>query len=182
MSRNNRVTLATSNECHYLRGIKGGWGGVLRTYHGLKVKKNASRWIKIRVHVSRLFSKIHSSLLSSLLIVWDLHPSADFSNRVLFQSGILDNAFPTQLSNQCTQWCAAYASVNSRCAQPPFPGLLRGICPSFPGVGHSQILHCPGAGHLPTPGPFPSFWHARSFLWEYNDTEGFSGKNADWPI
>ena len=146
MSRNNRVTLATSNECHYLRGIKGG-GGVLRTYHGLKVKKNASRRIKIRVHVLRLFSKIHSSLLSSLLIVWDLHPSADFSNRVLFQSGILDNAFPTQLSNQCTQWCAAYASVNSRCAQPPFPGLLRGICPSFPGVGHSQILHCPGAGH-----------------------------------
>ena len=38
-----------------------------------------------------------------------------------------------------------------------------------------------GAGHLPTPGPFPSFWHARGFLSEYNYTEGFTGK-AVWLI
>ena len=47
---------------------------------------------------------------------------------------------------------------------------------SVPGVGHLQILHCPGTGHLPTPGPLASFWHARSFLSEYNYTEGFTGK------
>ena len=28
---------------------------------------------------------------------------------------------------------------------------------SVPWVGHLQILCCPGTGHLPTPGPFPSF-------------------------
>ena len=48
------------------------------------------------------------------------------------------------------------------------------------GVGHLQILHCPGARHLPTPGPFPSFSHARGFLSKYNYTEGFTGKKADW--
>ena len=45
------------------------------------------------------------------------------------------------------------------------------------GVGHLQILHCPGAGHLPTPWLFPNFWHARGFLSEYNYTEDFAGKN-----
>ena len=49
------------------------------------------------------------------------------------------------------------ASVNSGCTQPP-PGLLAGDLPklSVPGVGHLQILCCPWAGYLPTPGPFPS--------------------------
>ena len=47
---------------------------------------------------------------------------------------------------------------------------------SVPGVGHLQILCCSGAGHLPTPRPFPSFWHARGFLSEYNYTEDFTGK------
>ena len=40
------------------------------------------------------------------------------------------------------------ASVNSSCAQVPPPS------------NHLQILCCPGAGHLPTPGLFPSFWWA----------------------
>ena len=53
---------------------------------------------------------------------------------------------------------------------------------SVPGVGHLQILHCLGAGHLTTPGPFPSFWHTHGFLSEYNYTEGFTGKKADWLI
>ena len=77
--------------------------------------------------------------------------------------------------NSCEIWCSFsqtpkrnflwcyYASVNSSCAQPPR-------------VGHLQILHCPGAGHLPTPGPFLSFWHARGFLSESNYTEDFTGK------
>ena len=46
-----------------------------------------------------------------------------------------------------------------------------------PGVGHLQILHCLGAGHFPTPGLFPNFWHARGFLSEYNYPEDFAGKN-----
>ena len=46
---------------------------------------------------------------------------------------------------------------------PPPPPALQGYCGAFArlvsprGLGHLQILHCPGAGHLPTPGPFPSF-------------------------
>ena len=61
---------------------------------------------------------------------------------------------------------ALNASVNSTCAQPPrataghFPTL------SVPGVGYLQILHCPGAGHLPTRG------HSRAF-----DTHAVSYQN-----
>ena len=53
---------------------------------------------------------------------------------------------------------------------------------SVAGVGHLQILHCLGAGHSPTPGPFSRFSHARGVLSEYNYTEGFTGKKADWFI
>ena len=53
-------------------------------------------------------------------------------------------------------------------------GHLRAL--SVPGVGHLQILCCSGARHLPTPRPFPSFWHARGFLSEYNYTEDFTEK------
>ena len=60
----------------------------------------------------------------------------------------------------------------------PLPRLLRGICPPVPGVGHLQILRCPGARHLPTPGPTTSFWHARGFLSEYNYREDFTGKTS----
>ena len=53
------------------------------------------------------------------------------------------------------------ASVKSSCAQPcpPPPRATAGHLPALSvlGVEHLQILHCPGAGHLPTPGPFPSF-------------------------
>ena len=72
----------------------------------------------------------------------------------------------------------ANASLNSSCAPPPQPpqataGHLLPL--SVPGVGYLQILHCSGAGHLPTPGPLVSFSHARSFLSEYNYSEGFIG-------
>ena len=66
---------------------------------------------------------------------------------------------------------------------PPPPSPLRatvGHLPalSVPGVWHLQILHCPGARHLPNPGPTPSFWHAHSFLSEYNYTEDFTWKTS----
>ena len=52
-----------------------------------------------------------------------------------------------------------HASVNSSCAQlhrPPPPGYCAALARLFsPGVGHLQILRCPGAGHLPTPGAIP---------------------------
>ena len=70
------------------------------------------------------------------------------------------------------------ASVNSTCAQPPpLPRATASHLPalSVPGVRHLQIFHCPGAGHLPTPGPFP-FKHTRGFPSECNYTEGFTGK------
>ena len=60
------------------------------------------------------------------------------------------------------------ASVNSSCTHPP-PRAT---------AGHLQILWYPGAGHLPTPGPFPSFWSPRTFLSEYNYTEDFTEKES----
>ena len=51
---------------------------------------------------------------------------------------------------------------------PPPPGLLQGICLVSPGGGAFANFALPGAGHLPTPEQFPSFWHARGFLSEYN--------------
>ena len=72
------------------------------------------------------------------------------------------------------------ASVSCICqfrlrpAPPPPPGYTgpsRGWC-------NFQILCCPGSGHLPTPGPFPSFRHARGFLSEYNYTQDFIGKES----
>ena len=74
-----------------------------------------------------------------------------------------------------------YSSVNFSCAHPPPP--LRATAGHLPavsvrlGMGHLQILRYPGTGHLPTLGLFPSFWHARGFLSEYNYTEDFAGKN-----
>ena len=70
---------------------------------------------------------------------------------------------------------------------PPPPRATAGNLPALlvPGVGHLRILHCPGAGHLPTPGPFPSLTRTRFpiRIWvEYNYTEGFIGKKADWLI
>ena len=49
------------------------------------------------------------------------------------------------------------ASVNSTYAQPPGATARDLTALSVPGVGHLHIFHCPWAGHLPTPGPFPSF-------------------------
>ena len=40
-----------------------------------------------------------------------------------------------------------------------------------PGVGHLQILCCPGARHLPTLGLFPSFWWVKL---ELTDAEFYS--------
>ena len=65
-------------------------------------------------------------------------------------------------------------------AAPSTPRATAGHLPalSVPGVGHLQILRCLGAGHWPTPGPFLSFWHARSLLSENNYTEDFTGKES----
>ena len=68
------------------------------------------------------------------------------------------------------------ASVSSGCAQHPPPP--RGYSGQSRGWSIFQILCCPGSGHLPTPGPFPSFRHARGFLSEYNYTEDFIGKES----
>ena len=77
---------------------------------------------------------------------------------------------------------ASTASVNSSCAQPPPPPprATAGHLPSFSvlGVGHLEILRCPGTGHLPTPGLFPNFPHARGFLSEYYYTEDITEKKS----
>ena len=47
---------------------------------------------------------------------------------------------------------------------------------SLGGKAFANFARCPGAGHLPTPGLFPSLWHARGFLSEYNYTNDITGK------
>ena len=64
-----------------------------------------------------------------------------------------------------TRWVAqfwTYCSPSRTDHGNPYRSALQGHLPvlSVPGVGHLQILHCSEAGHLTTPGPFPSFWHA----------------------
>ena len=77
-----------------------------------------------------------------------------------------------QMPGEAGEGCTMDSSImhQSIPAGPSPPRATCGHLPalSVPGVGNLQILHCPGAGHLPTPGPFPSFWHARGFLSEYN--------------
>ena len=66
----------------------------------------------------------------------------------------------------------------------PSPSLPPGYCGAFaclvsPGGGAFANFVLPGGpGHLPTSGPFPSFWHARGLLSKYNYTEDFSGKES----
>ena len=59
-------------------------------------------------------------------------------------------------------------------APSPFPGLPRGNCPPCQSWRWGICQ--------PMPGPAPSFWHARGFLSEYNYTEDFTWKQADWLI
>ena len=64
----------------------------------------------------------------------------------------------------------ANASVNSSCAHtPPF---APSVSPAGGAFANFVLL---GAGHLPTLGPLASFSHTRSFLSEYNYSEGFIG-------
>ena len=59
---------------------------------------------------------------------------------------------------------------------PPPPGYCGHLLPLVsPGGGAFENFVLLGAGHLPTPGPLASFSHARSFLSEYNYSEGFIG-------
>ena len=48
--------------------------------------------------------------------------------------------------------------------------------PGYYGAFANFVL--PGTEHLPTPGPFPSFWYARGFLSEYNYAKDFTGKES----
>ena len=80
-------------------------------------------------------------------------------------------------------------SVNSSCTHPtppPLPGLLCGIYPPCQsrgaGVGHLQILLCPGAGHLPTPGLFPSFLTRMQFPIRLTTQRILLEKQAHWLI
>ena len=70
--------------------------------------------------------------------------------------------------------CLMHQSIPAahRSLPPPSHWAIAGALPALSvlGVGHLQILLCLGAGHLPTPGLFPSFWQACGFLSEYKYT------------
>ena len=63
-----------------------------------------------------------------------------------------------------------------------------GYCGAFArlvssGGGAFANFALPGGRELANPGAIPpELWHALSFLSEYNYTEGFTGKKADWLI
>ena len=65
--------------------------------------------------------------------------------------------------------------LNYSCAQP----LLRGICLPFQSRGWGICKFCSGTVHLPTPGLFPSLWHARGFISECNYTEDITEKERE---
>ena len=73
----------------------------------------------------------------------------------------------SQSDSQCRGCFLCISQFQLRPALPP--GLLRGIC---------KFCAARGSEHLPTPGPFPSFWYARGFLSEYNYAEDFTGKES----
>ena len=136
-----------------IQGIMRGGGvkkrGPTHVSQNLKSKNNASRWIKIRVrvHVSRLFSKIHSSILSSLFIAYSKLPSANFPNRVLFQSGILsrprfsDSAFKPVYSMLLHLRTSSDFACHLMLKQTNFQYLLCSICQSFTCERGDSILH-----------------------------------------
>ena len=75
-------------------------------------------------------------------------------------------------------------SVNYSCAQPP----PLGYCGEFarfvsPRGGHLQILLCPGARHLPTPGPTPRLWNPHAVFYQNIATQRILQQNqAAWLI
>ena len=73
MSRNNRVTLATSNECHYLRGIK--WGGSYARITDLKLKKKR---IAVNKNPCSRFTAIFENSFIFIVVVVDRMRFAPF--------------------------------------------------------------------------------------------------------
>ena len=70
-----------------------------------------------------------------------------------------------QISSSCYSTCAQQPPP------PPTPGVLRSICPPCQSWG----------GAFANPRAIPELL-PRGFLSEYNYTEGFTGKKADWLI
>ena len=89
-------------------------------------------------------------------------------------------------SGSCSQ---VSSSCYSTCAQqppppPPTPGVLRSICPpcqSWGGAFANFALPGRGGRAFANPGAIPELL-TRGILSEYNYTEGFTGKKADWLI
>ena len=66
---------------------------------------------------------------------------------------------------------------------PPTPGLLRASARLVsPGGGAFANIALPGGRSFANPRAIPGLLHTRGFLSEYNYTEGFAGKNANWLI
>ena len=89
-------------------------------------------------------------------------------------------------ANLCSQ--VIHQSIPPAPSPPPHPS--PGYCGAFarlvsPGGGaliYFANFALPGGRAFANPGPIPSFWHARGFLSEYNYTEGFTAKKAEWLI
>ena len=141
------------------------------TWHGLML---FSVLLSSQARLSSVYPWFRFSFLSFFLLVWQFMVMNFKQTKIKFKPQIKLNHY--------------IASVNSICTQhtpPPrgYGGAFDRLTVS-PGVGHLQILHCQRPGHLPTPGAIPELLTRTrfNFLSDYNYTEGFTGKKADWLI
>ena len=125
-----------------------------------------------QARLSSVYPWFSFSFLSFFLLVWQFMVMNFKQTKIKFKPQIKLNHY--------------IASVNSTCTQhtPPPPGLRGGhlTALSVRGWGICKFCTARGPGICQPRGPFLSFWHARGFLSEYNYTEGFTGKKADWLI
>ena len=64
--------------------------------------------------------------------------------------------FPVTCSTMIMYISVMHQSIPAVPIPPPPPGISRAFAHVLiPGVGHLKFYHCPGVGHLPTPGTTP---------------------------
>ena len=154
--------------------------------------------IKVSFHYSRKICIIFSSKIPVTFgAYFSVKETSVFSfdDVVLSKGGFLDNKIVNVRGKRCrnifenisrsalikihfftADYFSFWNSYNAKFNAAHLPAL------SVPGVGHLQILRCPWAGHLPTPGPLRAFdTHAVSYQ-NITTQRILLEKQADWLI
>ena len=154
------LTLLATNWCQYSRHILGKSPLLLKKIMRLSHDNLLTHFLGKVQYTSWLFTiykKIPEILVGnfgSVKTVRVVHHLPKISGLSL-RASRLDSSYKMKLvrnsRNLMHQSIAAAPSPPPPATADHLPAL------SVPWVGHLQILCCPGTGHLPTPGPFPSF-------------------------